>query len=99
MNRGKNGLIVTFLAAPLALYLIFVIFPYFSAFYFAFTKWSGLSANITFNGLNNFVKLFNDEKFWNALSHNGIALIILPPVIIGIALFFAFLFTQGIKYG
>jgi N-acetylglucosamine transport system permease protein len=64
---------------------------------FAFTRWSGLSANIRFNGVNNFIKLYNDEKFWSALSHNGIALLILPPVIIGIALFFAFLFTQGLK--
>ena len=98
MDRGKNTLIVTFLAAPLALYIVFVIFPYFSSFIFGFTKWSGLSANITFNGVNNFIKLFNDDKFWNALSHNGVALIVLPPIIITIALFFAFLFTQGIKF-
>lgn len=98
MNRGKNGLIVSFLAIPLALYTIFLIIPYFSAFIFAFTKWSGLSANITFNGLNNFIKLFNDEKFWNALSHNGTALLVLPPIVISLGLFFAFLFTQGIKF-
>ena len=91
-------LIVSFLAAPLALYSVFVLFPYFSSFIFGFTKWSGLSAEITFNGVNNFIKLFNDEKFWNALSHNGIALIVLPPIIIIISLFFAFLFTQGIKF-
>lgn len=97
MNRGKNGFIISFLAIPLALYTVFLIFPYFSSFGFAFTRWSGLSANIQFNGLNNFIKLFNDEKFWNALSHNAIALLVLPPVVIGIALFFAFLFTQGIK--
>ena len=97
MNRGKNALIVSFLAIPLALYIVFVLFPYFSSFYFGFTRWSGFSANIKFNGLNNFIKLFADEKFWNALSHNGIALLVLPPVVIGIALFFAFLFTQGLK--
>ena len=98
MNRGKNGLIVSFLALPIALYTIFVLVPYCSAMIFAFTRWSGLSANIRFNGVNNFIKLYNDTKFWNALSHNGIALIILPPVIIGIALFFAFLFTQGTRF-
>jgi N-acetylglucosamine transport system permease protein len=98
MNRGKNWFIVSFLALPVALYATFVLFPYFSAFYFAFTKWSGLSANIKFNGLNNFIKLFADEKFWSALSHNGIALLVLPPIVITIALFFAFLFTQGLKF-
>jgi N-acetylglucosamine transport system permease protein len=98
MNRGKNTLIVSFLALPLALYSVFLLFPYFSSFYFGFTRWTGFSANIKFNGLNNFIKLFADEKFWNALSHNGIALLVLPPVVIGIALFFAFLFTQGLKF-
>jgi N-acetylglucosamine transport system permease protein len=97
MNRGKNTLIVTFLAAPITLYSVFLLFPYFSSFYFGFTKWSGLSANIRFNGVNNFIKLFHDPYFWNALSHNAIALIVLPPIVIGIALFFAFLFTQGLK--
>jgi N-acetylglucosamine transport system permease protein len=98
MNRGKNGLIVSFLALPIALYTFFVLLPYFSAMVFAFTRWSGLSANIRFNGVNNFIKLYNDEKFWSALSHNGIALVVLPPVILGIALFFAFLFTQGTSF-
>lgn len=98
MDRGKNGLIVSFLALPLLLYTTFVLVPYLSATVFAFTRWSGLSANIRFNGVNNFIKLYADEKFWNALRHNGIALVVLPPVVIGIALFFAFLFTQGIKF-
>jgi N-acetylglucosamine transport system permease protein len=98
MNRGKNGLIVSFLALPVGLYTLFVLIPYFSALVFAFTRWSGLSAKITFNGANNFIKLYNDGKFWSALSHNAAALVILPPVIISIALFFAFLFTQGIKF-
>lgn len=98
MNRGKNQLIVSFLAIPLTLYTVFLLFPYFSSFGFAFTRWSGLSADIRFNGLNNFNKLFNDGKFWNALSHNGIALLVLPPLVIGIALFFSFLFTQGLKF-
>ncbi len=97
MNRGKTQFIISFLALPVGLYAVFVLFPYFSAFYFAFTRWSGLSANIQFNGVNNFIKLFADEKFWNALSNNGVALVFLPPIILTIALFFAFLFTQGIK--
>ena len=98
MNRGKNGFIISFLALPVTLYTLFVLIPYLSALVFAFTRWSGLSANIRFNGVNNFIKLYADGKFWNALSHNAIALVILPPVIISIALFFAFLFTQGIKF-
>lgn len=98
MNRGKTQFIISFLALPVGLYALFVLFPYLSAFYFAFTRWSGMSAIIKFNGVNNFIKLFADEKFWNALGHNAVALLVLPPIIITIALFFAFLFTQGLKF-
>jgi len=98
MNRGKNSFIVVFLALPLAIYTLFVLIPSFSSFIFAFTRWSGLSAIITFNGVNNFIKVLNDDKFWNALSHNGVALVVLPIVVISIGLFFAFLFTQGIRF-
>ena len=78
-------------------YLIFVAVPFITSMLVAFTKLRGLSMNITFNGINNFTKLFNDPNFWNALSHNGIALVVLLPVTIIIALIFAFLFTQGIR--
>ncbi len=94
----NGGFIVSFLAVPLALYTVFLLIPNFSILIFAFTRWSGISSNITFNGINNFIKLMDDEKFWNALAHNGIAMLVLPVVVISISLFFAFLFTQGIRY-
>ena len=97
MKHGQRLFIFSFLVVPVMVYLIFVAVPYLSSMLIAFTKWRGLSMNITFNGVSNFTKLFNDPNFWNALSHNGIALVVLLPVIIIIALIFAFLFTQGIR--
>jgi N-acetylglucosamine transport system permease protein len=99
VKYGQRTFILSFLIVPVAIYVIFVAIPYVTSMAVAFTKWRGLSMNITFNGGNNFVKLFNDPNFWNALAHNGIALVVLPPVIIVIALTFAFLFTQGIRGG
>jgi N-acetylglucosamine transport system permease protein len=99
VKYGQRSFIFSFLFVPVVIYLIFVAVPYVTSMAVAFTKWRGLSMNITFNGGNNFIKLFNDPNFWNALMHNGIALVVLPPVIISIALFFAFLFTQGIRGG
>ncbi|MCL5995449.1 MAG: sugar ABC transporter permease [Chloroflexi bacterium] len=99
MKHGQKLFIFSFLVVPVTVYVIFVAVPYVTSMLVAFTKWRGLSMNITFNGINNFTKLFNDPNFWNALSHNGIALVVLLPVIISIALFFAFLFTQGIRGG
>ena len=99
MKYGQRSFIFTFLFIPVVVYLVFVALPYVTSMAVSFTKWRGLSMNITFNGINNYIKLFSDENFWGALSHNGIALVSLPPIIIIIALFFAFLFTQGIRGG
>lgn len=51
---------------------------------------------MTFVGLENFRNMLNDNLFWNALSHNVIYLITIPIITIAIALFFAFLLTQGV---
>jgi N-acetylglucosamine transport system permease protein len=97
-KRGQNTLIFSFLVIPLVLYSVFVLAPYLSAMLVSFTKWRGMSMNITFYGVTNFVNLFNDDKFWNALSHNLQALVVLPPITIFLSLLFAFLFTQGIRF-
>ncbi len=97
-KRGQNTLIFSFLVIPLVLYSVFVLAPYLAAMLVSFTKWRGMSMNITFYGITNFVNLFNDKNFWNALGHNFTALVVLPPIIIMLALLFAFLFTQGIRF-
>lgn len=97
MKRDERTLILSFLALPVSLYALFVLVPYGAAIVVAFTRWRALSANITFTGFNNFIKLYRDEQFWQALSHNGMALLVLPIVTLSLALFFAFLFTQGIR--
>ena len=97
MKREERTLIFSFLVIPVSIYALFVLVPYGAAMVVSFTRWRALSANITFNGFNNFIKLYRDEQFWQALSHNGIALIVLPLATLTLALFFAFLFTQGIR--
>ena len=97
MKYGQRSFIFTFLFIPVVIYVIFVAIPYVTSMAVSFTKWRGLTMDLPFNGVNNFVKLFNDPNFWNALGHNAIALVVLPPVIITMALIFAFLFTQGIR--
>jgi N-acetylglucosamine transport system permease protein len=95
-NRYRRGLfIATFLAAPVILYLTYVIAPYVQAFYIAMTDWRGVSATPTFIGLDNFARLFNDGTFWKAVTHNGALLVLLPLITIVLALFFAFLLNVG----
>ncbi|GAA3603422.1 sugar ABC transporter permease [Nonomuraea rosea] len=95
-NRYRRGLFITsFLAAPVILYLVYVISPYLQAFYIAMTDWRGVTATPTFIGLDNFQRLFSDSTFWKAVTHNGALLVLLPLITIVIALFFAFLLNVG----
>ncbi len=95
MHHQKYRVIVPFLAPPLALYALFVLWPYGQALYYAFTRWRGFSRNRPFVGLDNFDRLVGDRLFWNALGHNGLMLLVLPTVTIGLALVFAGLIAQG----
>lgn len=87
-SRGIAALIpYIFLAAPLALFLIWVIGPMIYSFYLSLTNWDGVSAP-GFIGFRNYVRLFNDKIFWTALLNNAkwIVSFITAPVIIGLAL-------------
>jgi len=95
MHYQKYRLIVPFLLPAVLLYGIFVVWPYAQAIYVSLTSWRGVSANRPFVGLDNYRRLWGDERFLEALGRNGQLLIVLPTVTIAIALTFAALFTQG----
>ena len=95
MHYQKYRLIIPFLLPALILYGVFVIYPYIRAFYISLTSWSGVSANMPFVGLDNYVDLLTDGRFLGALGRNGQLLIVLPLGTILVALTFAALFTQG----
>ncbi|MEU4829569.1 sugar ABC transporter permease [Streptosporangium sp. NPDC023615] len=95
MRQGKYPFIVGFLAAPVLLYVVFVVSPYVQAFYISLTDWKGVSANPRFIGLENFTRLFDDEVFWAAVRHHGVLLLVMPLATLAIALFFSFLLNLG----
>ncbi|WP_250563060.1 carbohydrate ABC transporter permease [Sphaerisporangium fuscum] len=89
------GFVLSFLAIPLILYVVFVISPYLQAFYISLTNWRGFSASPQFIGLENFGRLLGDDVFWAAVRHHVFLLIAMPLITIAIALFFAFLLNVG----
>jgi N-acetylglucosamine transport system permease protein len=98
MRHGKYPFIVGFLAAPVTLYAVFVIYPYLRAFYISMTAWRGFSVAPRWVGFNNYRRMLSrDDRFWRAVEHNGILLLTLPLITIAIALFFAFLLSVGGK--
>jgi N-acetylglucosamine transport system permease protein len=98
MYKHKYRVIIPFLAPAIILYLVFVIYPYMRAMYNSLTSWKGVSANQPFIGLGNYVRMVNDEFFWNALLHNLGYLLFLPIVLIALSLFLAFMINQRIRF-
>jgi N-acetylglucosamine transport system permease protein len=86
---------VVFLGLPLSLFVLFVIWPFAQAIYFALTDWSGFSPDYEFIGLDNFQALWDDKLFRQAVRNNILLAVIVPFVTITIALTFASMLTVG----
>ncbi|BAC69961.1 MULTISPECIES: carbohydrate ABC transporter permease [Streptomyces] len=95
MQHGKYRFIVGFLVAPLALYAIFVIWPFIQAIYYSFTDWTGLSPDFKMVGFANYTRMFDDDIFWKSLRHSLVFALLLPLVTLSLALFFAFMLNVG----
>ena len=67
-NVGVNGKIyLPFLLPALVLYLLFFIVPSLASIVFSLTKWSGLGSDMSWTGIQNYVRLFASEAFRTAL--------------------------------
>ncbi|WP_405900468.1 sugar ABC transporter permease [Streptomyces sp. NBC_00727] len=95
MQHGKYRFIVGFLVVPLALYAVFVIWPFIQAIYYSFTDWTGLSPDFKMVGFGNYSRMLKDDIFWKSLQHSVVLVLVLPLVTLGLALFFAFMLNVG----
>ncbi|MEU6658453.1 sugar ABC transporter permease [Streptomyces sp. NPDC046821] len=95
MQHGKYRFIVGFLVAPVALYAIFVIWPFIQSIYYSFTDWTGLSPDFKMVGFANYTRMFQDDVFWKSLQHSLLFVLLLPLVTLGLALFFSFMLNVG----
>ncbi|MEU8934946.1 sugar ABC transporter permease [Streptomyces sp. NPDC048409] len=95
MQHGKYRFIVGFLALPLGLYALFVVWPFIQSIYYSFTDWTGLSPDFKMVGLDNYKRMFHDDIFWKSLQHSLMFAVVLPLVTISLALFFAFMINVG----
>jgi N-acetylglucosamine transport system permease protein len=95
MQHGKYRFIIGFLAVPVLLYTVFVIWPFIQSIFYSFTDWSGLSPDFSFIGIDNYTRMFHDADFWASFWHSLLFLALLPLVTLSLALFFAFMINVG----
>jgi N-acetylglucosamine transport system permease protein len=91
----RLSFMAVFLGLPLAIFLVFVIYPFGQALWFAMTDWTGFSPTYNFVGLDNFTKLFHDDIFMHSLRNNVELAIVVPSVTIVLALAIATIVTVG----
>jgi len=70
LHRREQQIALLFIAIPLIGFLLFTLYPLLYSVYASFTSWNGLAAP-KFNGLDNYIKMWNDPYFlksmWNTL--------------------------------
>ena len=93
-RRRKRSIAICsfiFLLPVLILLIVFLVYPIVQTFLNSFTKWNGISATKTFNGLTNWQKLIGDKDFWRAFLNNVkimiLSLLIQMPIGILLATF------------
>lgn len=87
-QRNTRRVAALFLAPVTILMVVYVFYPIVDTFITSGYQWNGISANKTFIGLQNWIKLVQDVKFWTAFKNNVIimALSIVIQIPLGLAL-------------
>lgn len=75
-----------FLIPALLIYIIFLLYPIVSSFYYSLTDWNGIDPVIRFIGFKNFRSIIHDEQLIAALSNTFILVVVGLVISNGIAL-------------
>ena len=67
---NKIGLLLFLIVPALLFYGTFNLVGIVRTFYYSTMDWKGISANRVFIGIDNYIELFSDKLFWNAMKNN-----------------------------
>ena len=87
-RRSQQWLAAAFVLPGLAIYAVFMIYPFFGSIYYSLTEWDGASAVKEWVGLGNYEQILHDRRMWIALFHNVVWAVLgtIAPVLIGFVL-------------
>lgn len=99
LMRKEQWITYLLMTAPgLVLYCVFLILPILMGIYYSLTDWTGIGTNFNFIGLDNYVKVFtNDKRFGNALIFNLRYSVFLVAGIVIIGFMLAMLLNREMK--
>ncbi len=85
--RPKNRTLFAYLIVPVVIFVFSVFVPLVTALVYSFFEWKGGPVK-TFNGITNYITLFNDSTFWMSFKHNIFLVLVCIVGQIGIAFIF-----------
>ncbi len=97
MNYYKKYTPYLFLLPAVAVLIVFFFIPFFQTFGLSFFDYSSSIYNPTFNGVDNYVKLFKEPIFYKVMFNTFMYLIIAVPFLVTFPLFLAILINQKIR--
>jgi multiple sugar transport system permease protein len=96
-SRENQWAWVAFFIAPSLIgLLLFTLYPIVDSFWVAFQDWNLLSPP-KFIGFDNFIELWQDEAFWNALQHTLLFIALYVPIVFILALGLALFLNQKLR--
>lgn len=93
-RKGRSRFIVLCLSPAVILFTIFMIIPTFNVFRMSLYKWGGYSNNKRFVGLENFITLFGDQKFFQSFQNTVLLIVVTTLVTMTLALAFAAILSR-----
>ncbi len=96
-QRNTRRVAALFLAPVTILMVVYVFYPIVDTFITSGYQWNGISANKTFIGLQNWIKLVQDVKFWTAFKNNVIIMVLSIVIQIPLGLALATILDFGVK--
>lgn len=93
----RNHILFLFTLPILIMYCVFFIIPLLMGMKNSFTDWSGTSPDYNFIGIKNYIDIFQDERFRNALIFNFKYTILLTVGTVIISLIIAIVLNQKIR--
>lgn len=93
-RKGRGRFIFLCLAPAAILFIIFMIIPTIDVFRMSLFKWGGYTADKTFVGLQNFVKLFKSDKFYQAFQNSVLLIVLVTIITFSLSLVFAAILSR-----
>lgn len=90
--KPKGKTLFGYLIIPVAMFVFTVFVPLITAFVYSFYDWK--VKDKFFNGIQNYIQLFNDKVFWSAFGHNIYLVVACIIGQIGIAFIFVMLINS-----